>query len=344
MLPKLITIVGPTASGKTALGILIAKLIDGEVISADSRVVYKGMDIGTAKPEADSSSPSQGEGGGGVLNGAQVKPNILELFPGNKPIVVEGVPHWGIDLIHPNEEYSVADFKVYAEQKIKEILSRGHVPILVGGTGLWVSAVVDNLDLSSTPADESLRVKLESMSLGDLFHEYKQLDPSGAEVIDRENKRRLVRALEVTLLTGKPFSQLQTKGEPKYDVLQIGMSVDREELNERINDRVEEMIAKGLVSEVRVLKEMYGGEIDAMTGIGYRQIVDFLESRPSPLTKGGLRGVCTLQDAIKEIKKDTRHYAKRQMTWFKRDKRIQWITKSEQAMELATSFLKDKEK
>ena len=336
--PKLIAIVGPTANGKTSLGIDVAKRFGGEVISVDSRMVYRGMDIGTAKPEPDA---NVGVPLVGTLN------RIEDLFGLNKPFLVEGVPHWGIDLVNPDEEYSAAQFKEYAEKKIEEILKRGHVPILVGGTGLWLSAVIDNLDLSSTPSDEKLRAELEQKSLGDLFHAYKKLDPVGAEHIDRDNKRRVVRALEVSMLTGKPFSELQTRGESKYDVLQIGIAVDREILNERINDRVDEMIAHELVTEVRSLKEKYarlpdrqGCTIESMTGIGYRHVCKFLEGQSS------------LKDAIEEIKKDTRHYAKRQMTWFsggagsgsagKRGVKIQWVMNSKNAIDLIEMFLKEK--
>ena len=321
-LPKLIAIVGPTASGKTALGILIAKLVGGEVVSVDSRMVYKGMNVGTAKPEQDAKV-------GVPLVGTHEKQmdRIEDLFGLNKQFFVEGISHWGIDLVEPDQEYSVAQFKEYAEKKITEIVKRKHVPILVGGTGLWLSAVIDNLDLSSTPSDDVLREQLEAKSLGDLFHEYKKLDPVGAEQIDRDNKRRVVRALEVSLLTGKPFSQLQTRGVSKYDVLQIGIATDREILNERISDRVDEMIAKELVTEVRSLKEKFSCIIESMTGIGYRQVCEFLDGRSS------------LKDAIEEIKKDTRHYAKRQMTWFKRDERIQWVADAKAATELVKTFL-----
>jgi tRNA dimethylallyltransferase len=315
-LPKLIAIVGPTASGKTALGIEVAKRFGGEVISVDSRMIFKGMDVGTAKPEGEWKTGAIELGG-----------KIDQLFGARKEFCVEDVPHWGIDLVDPDQEYSVADFKKYAEQKIKEILKRGHIPIFVGGTGMWLSAVIDNLDLSSTPSDEKLRTELEEKSIGDLYHEYKKLDPIGAETIDRENKRRVLRALEVSMLTGKPFSQLQTRGPSKYNVLQIGLSVDRDTLNERINWRVDEMIAKGLVNEVRSLKEKFGREIDAMTGIGYRQVCEFLDGRSS------------LKDAMEEIKKDTRHYAKRQMTWFRRDERIQWVTNTQGAIKQIESFL-----
>jgi tRNA dimethylallyltransferase len=253
--------------------------------------------------------------------------NIGQLYSGGRPIFVESVAHWGIDLVEPDEPFSAADFKVYAMEKIEEIVSRGRVPILVGGTGFWLKVLIDNLDLTSSPGDPELRAQLELRTLGDLFHEFKQLDPEGAQLIDRQNKRRVVRALEVCKLSGKPWSDQQTVGEPLYDVLQIGLPIPREVLNERIDYRVEKMVARGLVDEVRRLKDQYGCDIESMTGIGYRQICRFLS------------GEQKLQDAIEEVKKDTRHYAKRQMTWFKRDERIHWIDPGEPMSKIVTSFL-----
>ncbi|MBM5789981.1 tRNA (adenosine(37)-N6)-dimethylallyltransferase MiaA [Candidatus Parcubacteria bacterium] len=320
MRPKIILIVGPTASGKTGLGIEIAKRVGGEVVSVDSRQVYRGMDIGTAKVSPTTTDDLSFRG----VQPPSLQRTRLPFLQGRKeayrdlPLVVDGVVHWGIDLADPDEEFTVADFKAYAEQKIKEIVRRGQVPILVGGTGLWVSALIDNFDLTETASDPALRAELEARPLGDLFAQYKRLDPEGAEVIDRENKRRVVRALEVCLLTGKPFSTQQTRGEPKYEVLQIGLRVPREVLNERINARVDEMIARGLVDEVRTLRARYGCDVDAMTGIGYRQVCAFLD------------GKCSLEEAVEETKKATRHYAKRQMTWFKRDPRIQWVDRPEE--------------
>lgn len=313
MKQKVIAIVGPTTSGKTGLGIEIAKRWGGEVISVDSRQVYLGMDIGTAKSKGTWA---------------------------RKTFLVDGVPHWGIDLVDPDESYSAADFKVYATKKINEILSRGKLPILVGGTGLWLKTVIDNLDLTSTPADPTLRAQLESRTLSDLFHEYKQLDPEGAELIDKKNKRRVVRALEVTKLTGKPWSQHQVVGEQMYDVLQIGLSVDREELNARIETRVDEMIVRGLVDEVRRLKDKYGCEVESMTGIGYRQVCTFLSGAPTEAS--AKVGRTKLSEAIEEVKRDTRAYAKRQMTWFKRDERIIWVKPGESVDELVQHFLENK--
>ncbi len=308
---RLLVVVGPTASGKTALGIDLAKRFDGEVVSVDSRLVYRGMDIGTAKPE-----------------GTKLEIGNWKLGHGLPvALVVDGVPHWGIDLVDPDAEYNVADFKRYADEKIAEIAKRGKLPILVGGTGLWVRAVVDNLNLTETPPNAELREKLEARHLDDLFAEYKRLDPDGAEVIDRDNKRRVVRALEVTLGTGRPFSKQIERGTPKYDLLEIGLLVDRDVLNERINDRVEHMVANGLVNEVRGLYQKYGCDIESMTGIGYRQICRWFSSAVS------------LADAIEETKKATRAYAKRQMTWFKRDERIRWISDPADAVGLVTRFL-----
>ena len=334
LLPKMIVIVGPTASGKTGLGIEIAKKVNGEIISVDSRQVYREMDIGTAKVGTDQTSDhsiSKDSESVSLKDLLQVRHDEHQMYLfKDVPVIVEGVPHWGMNLVSPDEEFSVADFKAYAEKKIAEIVKRGHVPILVGGTGLWMSAIIDNFDLTQTSGDDKLREELQTRSLGDLFAEYKRLDPEGAEIIDRENKRRVMRALEVTKLTGKPFFEQQRKGVPNYDVLQIGLLVEREVLNDRINERVDQMIAKGLVNEVRTLKEKYGGEIDAMTGIGYRQICEFLEGRVS------------LADAIDETKKATRKYAKRQMTWFKRDQRIVWVSDSKQAHGFVEKFLQKK--
>lgn len=310
MKSKLIAVVGPTASGKTGLGIESAQMVGGEVISVDSRQIYKGMDIGTAKVQGEWKAQN----------------SIRSLFAGGKALIVEGVAHWGIDLVEPDADYSVVDFKKYAERKIKEIVKRKRIPVLVGGTGLWIQALIDNYDLTQTAADHVLRAQLEKRSTANLFTEYKRLDPEGAELIDKDNPRRLVRALEVTKITGKPFFQQQTKGEPKYDVLQIGLQVAREVLNERINTRVDEMIANGLVNEVRMLQQKYGCDIDAMTGIGYRQICAFLIGRAS------------LEEAVEEIKKATRQYAKRQMTWFKRDPRIVWFQTKEATIEQVRSF------
>lgn len=296
--PKVLAVIGPTASGKTDLAIELARQFDGEVICADSRTVYKEMTIGTAKP--------QGE------RGEAERISIGMLFS-EKPILVNDIPHWGLDLVAPNESFTVADFKKYAEQKIEEILRRGKLPILVGGTGLYISAVIDNLTLTSVQVNPELRKELVAMSDEALIERLKEKDYDAYETIDTANRRRVLRALEIIETTSKPLSASQTKGEEKYDALILGVDVAREALYERIDTRVDKMVAVGLVNEVRNLKNKYGCEVNAMTGIGYRQICAFLN------------GEMRLREAIELIKRDSRHYAKRQLTWFKRDARIQWI-------------------
>ena len=302
MKPKVIAIIGPTASGKSSLGIEIARQVNGEIISVDSRQIYRGMDIGTGK------EPGQWD---------QEK-NCL---------MIEGITHWGIDLVDPDEDFSVADFQAYAKQKIEEIIKRGYVPILVGGTGLWLKALIDGYSLTQTAQDSSLRADLEKLSLEDLFARYQKFDPEGAEQIDRKNKRRLIRALEVVLLTGESFFLQQTRSEPPYDVLQIGIEVDREVLYERIHHRVDQMKEQGLVEEVKQLRDHFGCEIPSMSGIGYRQLCRYFE------------GAQTLEESMEEIKKDSRQYAKRQMTWWKKDERIVWIKGREEATKLIKKFI-----
>jgi len=254
---KIIVIIGPTASGKTSLGIEVAKKFNGEVISADSRAIYRKMDIGTAKPEKDSMQYT--------AEGAE-RPEGVE--GSSDEYLVEGVLHHGFDIVDPDEHFQAFDFKEFAEAKIEEISSKGKLPIIVGGTGLYISGLVDNFDFEGG-----------------------------------------------------------TAGESKFDVFQIGVKVDREVLYDRINNRIDEMIKDGLIDEVQKLNDEYGCEIKSMTGIGYRQICEHLN------------GEVSLETAIENHKRDSRHYAKRQMTWFKRDDRIHWIKDSKDAIELVEKFL-----
>lgn len=299
-MPKIIVIVGPTASGKTALSLALAKKYNGEIVSADSRQVYRGMDIGTAKVPKDN--------------------NDGEYF-------VQGVRHHLIDIVNPDEEFALAHYKKLAFEAIDDILSRGKLPIIVGGTGLYVWAIVDNLDIPAVAPNLAWRAEWTKKSLPELVSALKKADPLSAEKIDLKNPRRVLRALEVALSSSEPFIKKQKKFAPKYDALQIGLNVERDELINRINTRVDEQIKDGLVNEVTVLAKKYPGILPAMSGIGYKQIGYYL------------RGEMSLDEAKEEIKKATRQYAKRQMTWFRRDKRIQWVNTFEEADLSVKNFL-----
>lgn len=288
-LPKIIAIVGPTASGKTALSISLAKKYHGEIVSADSRQIYRGMDIGTAKPPISQR---------------------------------EDVPHHLIDIKNPDEEYTVADYKNDAVAAIKDILKRNKLPILVGGTGLYIDAVLDNLDIPKIKADPELRAKIEQdieeNGLAAVFKKLVDRDPEAAYVVDPKNPRRVVRALEVAIVTGEPFTAQRKKNGPLFDALKIGMNLPPEVLRERINLRIDLMLQDGLVHEVETLIKKYGKTCAAFDAIGYREIIDYLD------------GKMFLEQAADIMKHNTWHYAKRQMTWFRKDKNIQWITSKEE--------------
>lgn len=332
-LPKIIVVLGPTASGKTDLGIFLAKKFGGEVINADSRQVYKGMDIGTAK----------------------VAPKLKtqnSKLKNKEEYIVDGVPHHLIDIVNPEEEFTLSDFKKLALVKIDDILKRGKLPIIVGGTGLYIQAIVDNLDIPKVAPDKKLRAELEKLTLAELVEKLKIADPEAYTKVDLQNPRRVLRALEVVLTTGQSFVRQQTKSAPLFDVLQIGLKWPREELYNRINQRVDVQIKNGLVDEVRDLSSMlqkkltqgcFGnsprapswkeGEVwrlPSMSGIGYRQFKDYLE------------GKSVLAEAMEKLKRDTRNYAKKQETWFKRDQRILWLkgeTALVEAEKIADNFI-----
>ncbi|MBI2037942.1 MAG: tRNA (adenosine(37)-N6)-dimethylallyltransferase MiaA [Candidatus Magasanikbacteria bacterium] len=286
-LPKIIVIVGPTASGKTDLGLLLAKKFNGEIISADSRQVYKKMDIGTAKPKGEWISGSY---------------------------VVDGVPHYMMDIVEPDKDFSLADFKARAIKHIQDILQRNKLPIIVGGTGLYVWTIIDNLDIPKIKPDLQLRKNLEEKTLAELAAMLQEIDPESAKKIDLKNPRRVLRALEVAITSGESFFAQRTKSNPLFEALQVGIEVSKEELNDRIDARVDKQITEGLVEETKQLAQIgYGWNLPSMSGIGYRQMGYYI------------KGEMTLEEAIATLKKDTKRYAKRQMTWFKRDKRIEWI-------------------
>jgi len=323
MKPKIIAIVGPTASGKSSLAAEIAKKFNGEILCVDSRTVYRGMDIGTAKSEGER-----------ITNvGEYTNCKFYEYTN------IDGIRNYGLDLVDLDEEMNGALFKEYAEKIIAEILERGHLPILVGGTGLWFDMIIDNLEMPEVEPDLVLRAELEKRSEEELFAEFEKIDPVGAEVIDKHNKRRLVRALEVCKKTGRLFSELRKKGQSKYDCLWLGIDWPKEVLDERINRRVDEMVAVGvngyspLIEEVKQLKEKYGCVAYAMSGIGYQEICEHYRRGEWPFTP------TVITEISDEIKKNTRQYAKRQRTWFKRNKNIRWVKVVTEAEELVNDWI-----
>lgn len=307
-LPKIIAILGPTASGKTDLGIFLAKKFNGEIINFDSRQVYKKMKIGTAKPE-----------------GVWQKGECGECY------CVDGIPHHLMDIVNPDKEYSVAEFKKAALKVIDIILEHKKLPILVGGTGLYLWALVDNLDIPGVKQNSTLRQSLEAKPLAELVIMLEKFDPKSAAKIDLKNPRRVLRALEVVLSTGESFVGQTTKSDPLFDVLQLGITWPRTELHDRINQRAENQMKDGLVEEVeKLVAEKYDWQLPSMSSIGYKQMGDYLQ------------GKTTLEKAVELLKIATRQYAKKQITWFKRDQRIIWLPGPDQIMaeKLVADFLK----
>jgi len=304
-LPKLVVILGPTAAGKTSWGLRLAKELNGEIIGADSRQIYKKMDIGTAKPEGE------------------WKRNGLR-----RSYMVDDVPHHIIDILDPGKQFSVAEFRDKAVKYVKLIQKNKKVPLLVGGTGLYISALVDNLHIPRVSPNKKLRQSLEEKSVAELFELFEKMDPEGAKEIDKKNKRRLLRALEVCIMSGEPFSAQKKKGDPLFDVLQIGVEVDRDELYARIDTRVDDMIKQGLVKEVgQLMKQKYAWHLPSMSGVGYRQFQEYFD------------GEKNIDECIDLLKRDTRRFARRQLTWFRRDKRIEWFSEYEQAKRRIQDFL-----
>lgn len=286
--PKVIVIAGPTASGKTALSIKLAKKINGEIISADSMQIYKYMDIGTAKP------------------------NIEEQ---------DGIKHHLLDFVDPNIRYSVADFKRDAENAIEEILGKGKVPIVIGGTGLYIDSLVFGIDYPEIDFDEEYREELMNKATTDeglksLYEEAKKIDEEAVQKISENDKKRITRILEIYHKTGKTKTELEIesrKNEVKYDYRVFAINMDREKLYDRINRRVDIMIEQGLIEEVKKLLEKYDEFPTAMQGLGYKEVVEYLD------------GKCSKEEMIEKIKQETRRYAKRQLTWFRKNKNIKWI-------------------
>ncbi len=285
--PKLFCVVGPTASGKTDYAIELAKALGGEVVSCDSMQIYRGMDIGTAKPTKEE---------------------------------MQGIPHHMLDFVDPAESYSVADFVRDARICIQDILQRGRVPILCGGTGLYVDSVLNQIEFAPKGQDEAYREALKKMAEhegAEAVHRLLQTaDPRAADKIHPNNVKRVIRALEIIKTTGltKSEADRQAKKEPVYDAEIYGMQMERERLYERINLRVDRMMERDLLAEVDgLLRRGIPKTATSMQAIGYKELAAYR------------RGEMTLEEAVETVKRESRRYAKRQMTWFRRNPDIQWI-------------------
>jgi tRNA dimethylallyltransferase len=303
-LPKVIFIVGQTASGKTNLAIELAKKFNGAIVNADSRQVYKKMDIVTAKPVRDLKSPRG-------------------LY------LVDGIDHYLVDICDPGKTFTLSDFKEAAIKAIDKILKDDKLPIVVGGTGLYSWVLLDNLDIPKIAPNKKLRDSFEDKSLEELVKLLKNTDPEAYAKIDLKNKRRVLRALEVSISSGESFVKQTTKSKPLYDSLEIGLHWSRREIFKRIEDRIDGQMAAGAIEETQKLLKRYPPNLPSLSTIGYKQIGAYLN------------GELALKEAVTQFKRDTKRYAKRQETWFKRDKRINWIEKNDffVASKLAEKFL-----
>lgn len=292
MKKPLVILTGPTAVGKTKASIGLAKAIGGEIISADSMQVYKQMDIGSAKI---------------------------------KPSEMDGIPHYLVDILEPDEEFHVVLFQQMAKQAIQKIYEKGKIPILVGGTGFYIQAVLYDIDFSENEKDTSYREELEKLAQtkgAEYLHDrLRKVDEKSAQDIHANNVKRVIRALEYFHQTGEKISEHneeQRKKVSPYNFSYFVLNDERAHLYERINLRVDQMINEGLVREVQSLKEKgYTRDMVSMQGLGYKEMLDYLDNK------------CSLEEAVEIIKRDTRHFAKRQITWFKRESDVTWIDKKE---------------
>ena len=284
---KVVVICGPTASGKTALSIELAKQINGEIVSCDSMQIYKDMNIGTAKPTKEE---------------------------------MGGIKHYLLDYVSPTQRYSVADYKADAKKAIKEILHNGKIPIIVGGTGLYVDSLIYEIEYPNIEFDEEYRSNLEKEvrenGLNELYLQAKEIDPIAIKKISCNDKKRILRILEIFNATGKTKTEVEIesrKNEPEYDYRVYALLWDRNKLYNRINCRVDIMMEQGLVEEVKNILKKYDTFPTAMQGLGYKEVVQYLN------------GECTKEEMVEKIKQETRRYAKRQMTWFRKYKQTIWL-------------------
>lgn len=295
--PKVIVIVGPTASGKTATSIKVAQKLNGEIISADSMQIYKDMNIGTAKPTKEE---------------------------------MAGIKHYMIDVVSPEENFNVAKYKEMAEKAIEEILSKNKLPIIVGGTGLYVDTLVNGIEFVDVKEDIAYRnemlEKAQKEGNAVLHEELAKIDKEAAEKIDMNNIRRVIRALEIYKITGKTKTELdeESKKGTKYDYKIYGIEWEREELYKRIEKRVDLMLEEGLIDEVKNVTSKYNISKTALQGLGYKEVIEFLNNNIS------------YDEMVEKLKMETRRYAKRQLTWFRRNKKIEWYNINEIAEKIVS--------
>ncbi|MDD5145029.1 MAG: tRNA (adenosine(37)-N6)-dimethylallyltransferase MiaA [Candidatus Pacebacteria bacterium] len=291
-------ILGPTASGKSGMAVRIAKKFNGEVISADSRQVYKGMDIGTGK----------------------ITKNEMK-----------GVPHYLLDVASPKKRFTVVQYRKLALKALKNILKRKKIPIICGGTGFYIESLIDGIIIPPVKPDRLLRLKLEKLSTEELFEKLKKIDPKRAKNIDKSNRRRLVRALEIVIKSGKAVPELKKEPLP-YPVLFLGIKKEKEKLAILIKKRLLKRLKQGMINEVKMLKNsgISWKKLEDF-GLEYRQIAQFLQNKIS------------CEEMVTGLQKDIENFAKRQMTWFKRDKRIKWIKNYKEAEARIKNFLRKKE-
>ncbi len=284
--PKVIVICGPTASGKTSLSISLAKKINGEIVSCDSMQIYKEMDIGSAKPTVEE---------------------------------MQEIKHYLVDFVSPEKRYSVSEYKEDASKAIEEIINKGKTPIIVGGTGLYLNSLIYNIQYNEMEVDLNYRRELEKEAeeygLEVLYNRAKEIDPEAMEKVSANDKKRITRVLEIYNATGRNKTELEKKSrkEVPYNYLIFGINMERSILYDRINKRVDIMLEQGLIEEVKNLINKYSNMHTAMQGLGYKEVKEFLD------------GNISKEEMIEKIKMETRRYAKRQITWFKRIENIIWL-------------------
>lgn len=296
--PKLIAIVGPTAAGKTDYAIQLARQMSGSVVSADSRQVYSGMNVGTATPLRPSGF-------------AGLEPH--DIFTAD---YVDGVPHYLLNIREPNEMMTLAEWQEAAREVIEKIVNEGDTPLLVGGTMLYVDSIVRNFEIPRVKPDPARREEMEKLETQKLYERLMRQDPGTAAFIEPHHKQRIIRALEVIEATGKPFSEQRKKQELTYEVKMIGLFPGWEILAQRIEERAKKMLEEGLLEETQALREHYGPDLPLLKTMNYRQAAGVLDR------------LLSTSDAVAEMKKENMRYARRQMSWWKNRREISWISES----------------